>query len=214
MSPHLCPPPNLANWNPSSSSSDDEDEGQDEDALKAQAYRAALQSDIGTDVHTVDAVWATSLYEDLVDDKAIDDFLREPESGYVFNVDGTGRWIALPTSPCHRSALHGPVTALIASIVNIFSSSGLPNVVREVVSSHERGFKHEGFENGCPDISIRATGPSFHLPSQDIEYVAGTAFSNVSAVIDVGLDAELATDDDQVLYTAIYCRFVSILHSP
>lgn len=193
---------------PTESSPKDSDTLADIEAGRSKTYRDQLVRDLGEKVHTVSHAWTSRLYLDLLSDDSIDEFLHGSESGYVLDADGTGRWVAIPQSPRHKSELHGPVTIVIRSIVGALSQSDLLGVSREVVNSNAVGFKQKHYAHSCPDISVRATGPSFQLPSKGYEYIDGIAFSNVSAVLDTQLDAESADEDEEVLQTAIYCRFV------
>ncbi|KAF6760677.1 kinase-like domain-containing protein [Ephemerocybe angulata] len=80
-------------------------------------------------------------------------------------------------------------------------------VTREVVNSHTATLSHEEYKEKCPDISIKATGPSFQKSKAADEFAPGIGYSTVAAVIDVSLE-QTSKEIDEVSQLAIYCRHI------
>ncbi|KAF5341199.1 hypothetical protein D9611_005909 [Ephemerocybe angulata] len=172
---------------------------------KLLALKGAIMHDLGEEVYVTDEAWLESLYWDAVDQAKLERFLSSPDSGYAKTKAEAGCWQELPKAPVQKEEIYDPLTSLITRIVDRLSTVHEKGVTREVVNSRTATFTYEDHWDQCPDISIRATGPSFQRSKPADEFALGIGYSNVTAVVDVSLE-QTSKETDEVSQLALYCR--------
>ncbi|KAF5341030.1 hypothetical protein D9611_005914 [Ephemerocybe angulata] len=164
--------------------------------------RSEILLELGEEVAIVSEEWTRSLYADMVSEHALDSYLASLKSGYR---EGEQRWAQIPQRPTDESDLYGPIFNVISHILSELGETCGEGVTRQVVNSHTSSFKHPNYKNICPDISIKATGPSFQRGREEDDYIVGIGYSSVASVIDVRLDHP-SNDLDQAIQAGFCCR--------
>ncbi|KAF6760800.1 hypothetical protein DFP72DRAFT_881504 [Ephemerocybe angulata] len=119
---------------------------------------------------------------------------------------GNSTWVDLPQH-IRAGQLRDRYMKIIQAILIGF---GIAKGTREVVDTHQTTFRHcdDSTEVSNPDIAIKASGPSFDLPSDRDSTgrsVNGSiGFCNVSSVFDVKREADVTEAD--VDHLAVYNR--------
>ncbi|KAF6760703.1 hypothetical protein DFP72DRAFT_1003338, partial [Ephemerocybe angulata] len=162
--------------------------------------KAEIGLELGEEVTVVSEEWTRSLYANIVTETALDAYLASATSGYQ---EDQKRWTRLTTRPTEESELYGPVAGIISDVVSHLGEPCREGVTRQVVNSHTSTFKQPKYKDICPDLCIKATGPSFERGSSD--YIEGVGYSNVASLIDVHLDGHF-DDLDQAIQMGFYSR--------
>ncbi|KAF5339124.1 hypothetical protein D9611_011173 [Ephemerocybe angulata] len=170
---------------------------------KVAELKEDLKLELGTDIYVTDRTWAPSLYHDLVSEGDVDKFLKQSNSGYR-----EGRWTGLPEYAKKESDLYKPIVAIVNRILAKFGRDGAASVTRKAVDTHALNMDHDNHHKTRPDISIRATGPSFARPSTS--YSTGIGYQNVASVFDAKLERAKDQQLDQVAQLGTYCRQIYI----
>ncbi|KAJ2915533.1 hypothetical protein MD484_g4878, partial [Candolleomyces efflorescens] len=134
--------------------------------------RSLVCEELGASVQEADSSWLDSLYCDISQPLAIEEYLHGDHE-YC-----RGRWTNIPAAPATISELHDPFCRLIDSIAQHLSPAGVSGT-REITIIRMKE------EESRADLVIRATGPSFSTLSP-----SSVEFSNVAACISVRLDSE------------------------
>ncbi|KAF5339120.1 hypothetical protein D9611_011176 [Ephemerocybe angulata] len=162
-----------------------------------------VRLELGTDIYVTPNTWAPSLYHDLVDEAEIQSYLEARGSGYR-----NGRWIGLAKSPKGRSALYKPILALVTRILVKFGGNEEAGVTRKAFDTRKVRMGNGSHGKDLPDISIRATGPSFEKPPK--LSTAGIGFQDIASGFNVILDMDSDQQLDQVVQFGTYCRQILI----
>ncbi|KAF6760880.1 hypothetical protein DFP72DRAFT_1165973 [Ephemerocybe angulata] len=175
----------------------------DESVLAAQ--RKIAVSDLH-DLPTVDAAYFKGLYEGVISDRKIKDFLA---SSSFYDHDRK-RWSDLPRAAGDEGELYAPFLHLISAVIG---SLGNAKGSRQVVDTHNTDFAHMNDPTNIskPTMAIRATGPSFSEPppKKGTPRTANAiGFENVSSVFDIRREADVS--DSDVDHLTVYNRFSSI----
>lgn len=171
--------------------------------------RDGLWKEFGEKLRMASGQWVPSLYHKVVSVKDAKAYLKRTTCGYRYSADGkSGRWHSIPQTPKKEREIHDPMVILVRRIVEHFSKSSAEGVTRTVVdTSFGRGsvFRHDNHHLTYPDISIRATGPSFEVPGSDI---TGTGYTNVASILEIKMECGEAAMKEFLLQVASYCRSV------
>ncbi|KAF5341004.1 hypothetical protein D9611_006099 [Ephemerocybe angulata] len=165
------------------------------------AQRKTAISDLH-DLQTVDSAYFKGLYEGVISDRKIKDFLA---SSSFYDHDRK-RWSDLPRAAGDEGELYAPFQHLISAIIG---SLGNAKGSRQVVDTHNTDFAHMNDPNNIskPTMAIRATGPSFsEPPTKEGTARTGnaTGFENVASVFDVRREADVS--DSDVDHLTVYNR--------
>ncbi|KAF5341255.1 hypothetical protein D9611_005961 [Ephemerocybe angulata] len=166
--------------------------------------KAEIALELGEEIQIVSEEWTHSLYADLVDDHALDSYLSSAVSGYRQDKQ---RWAKLPQKPPEVAELYGPIFDIVSHIISELGEPCGEGATRVVVNSHTSGsrFTQPKFKALCPDISIKATGPSFQRGRDIDDYLDGVGYANVASIFDVRLDRR-SNDIGQAIQAGFYCR--------
>ncbi|KAF5336953.1 hypothetical protein D9611_002966 [Ephemerocybe angulata] len=189
---------------------DGEDEEDEEDSASSEPSRHEIMDGLGEEVAVTEDGWEDSLYIHQVDEAILDDYLNSPNSHYKLDGDGTGRWVGLPMRVEDAEELCEPLSNIISSILVLLEEFVGDSSTREVINSHSDTFKYGTYKEACPDISVRATGPSFESPKSSEEYVEGLGYSNAASVFDVLLDGHNLRDIEQASKMANHSREIFV----
>ncbi|KAF5341201.1 hypothetical protein D9611_005905 [Ephemerocybe angulata] len=197
--------PSASRWNSTSTSSSgsSSDESLSEKDLELASLKAAFVLEFGETVHVTEDAWVHSLYGGVVSQRELEDFFEGGSSGYKLDKAGNGRWRGLQEAP-RQHDLCTRFSSVIARIVNTFNRP-LEGMTREIVNSSRADRLGDELKGRCPDISIKATGPSFEAPETSDEYAPGVGYSNVASVIDVSFD-QGGDNAEEAAQHAAYCR--------
>ncbi|KAF6743499.1 hypothetical protein DFP72DRAFT_976484 [Ephemerocybe angulata] len=179
---------------------------EDDEEDSSESSRPSIMEGLGENFAVVEDGWEDSLYRHQVDEAVLDDYLNSRNSHYKVDDDGTGRWTCLPPQAEDAEELCEPLSNIISSILGLLEEPSGEKSTREVINSHSDAFKYGTYKEACPDISVRATGPSFQLPKPSEEYVEGLGYSNAASVFDVLLDGHNLRDIDQASKMANHCK--------
>ncbi|KAF5341104.1 hypothetical protein D9611_005957 [Ephemerocybe angulata] len=175
--------------------------------------KSIILDELGTDLYVVNIEWAQSLYTRIANIPSIERFLANPENGYV-----DGSWQAIPEAPSVEREIYPPLVKILSSIVSQFNTSRFPGVSREVLDTNYVKLKHDDCKKStCPDISIKASGPSFELPEEgsanpsQLEVQAG--WSNITSVVEVKLGKYKNQITEHAKQLSMYCRQI-LLQQP
>ncbi|KAF6760878.1 hypothetical protein DFP72DRAFT_1165971 [Ephemerocybe angulata] len=174
-------------------------------AQRDESIRAAQRKTAISDLHdlpTVDAAYFKGLYEGVISDRKIKDFLA---SSSFYDHDRK-RWSDLPRAAGDEGELYAPFLHLISAIIG---SLGNAKGSRQVVDTHNTDFAHMNDPTNIskPTMAIRATGPSFsEPPTKEGTACTGnaTGFENVASVFDVRREADVS--DSDVDHLTVYNR--------
>ncbi|KAF6760715.1 hypothetical protein DFP72DRAFT_1165873 [Ephemerocybe angulata] len=165
--------------------------------------RAEIALELGEEIQIVSEEWTHSrLYADLVDDHALDSYLSSAVSGYRQDEQ---RWAKLPQKPSEVAELYGPIFDIVSHIISELGEPCGEGATWVVVNSHTSRFTQPKFKSLCPDMSIKATGPSFQRRMDKDDYLDGVGYGNVASVVDVRLQGR-SNDFDQAIQAGFYCR--------
>ncbi|KAF6741597.1 hypothetical protein DFP72DRAFT_256111 [Ephemerocybe angulata] len=162
-----------------------------------------IRLELSTDIYVTPNTWVPSLYHDLLDEAEIQSYLEARGSGYR-----NGRWIGLAKSPKGRSALYKPILALVNRILVKFGGHEEAGVTRKAFDTRKVRMGNGSHGKALPDISIRATGPSFERPPK--LSTAGIGLQDIASGFNVILDKDSDQQLDQVVQFGIYCRQILI----
>ncbi|RXW19657.1 hypothetical protein EST38_g6199 [Candolleomyces aberdarensis] len=152
-----------------------------------------------------DEYWVGTLYRNLRSKAAI---IRYLDTSGEFNND---RWTRIPEVIEDERELYDPVCDIVNSILTNLAPPGTANM-RNAVNTSTTHFKHESIGTttsshfSCPDISIKATGPSFSRPSDG----APLGFSNSAAFLDGKKQLRIKKWHDHLTQLGGYARQVFI----
>jgi hypothetical protein len=78
--------------------------------------------------------------------------------------------------------------------------------MREAIDTHNKRLKHDGLKpttlRSSPDISIKASGPSFTFRTSASE----VGYSNMAAFADIKRQKEVNNDNGHVVQVGVYAR--------
>ncbi|KAF6760717.1 hypothetical protein DFP72DRAFT_1062463 [Ephemerocybe angulata] len=179
----------------------------------SEEVRKIILEELGKKLYFV-THWAQILYRKEAPLEKIVKFLNKPATGYHH-----GRWNTLPKVAKLEQEIYAPLVDIISLIIQEFNPASVDGVSREAIDTSCVVFQHKDAKHGgtLPDISIKATGPSFEglaensgSPSQ---IALGVGWSNVSAVLEV--KREKVKDQMTVIakQVALYCRQM-FMHQP
>ncbi|KAF6760723.1 hypothetical protein DFP72DRAFT_1091924 [Ephemerocybe angulata] len=175
--------------------------------------RKVILDELGTKLYFIEH-WATTLYREEAPLKDIVKFLNRRTTRYH-----KSRWVKLPEVPETEQELYPLFIDIISDIVEEFSTASGHGGTRQVLDTSLVRFRHKeaNHEGTSPDISIKATGPSFEgleansgTPSQ---LALGVGWSNVAAVIEVKRDKYKDKITDHAKQIALSCRQIW-MHQP
>ena len=170
---------------------------------KKKEQEDALWEEVGEKVYQVKLDWVRKLYRDLATDDQVAEYLETSTSGYDTE---TNRWEALPDTPADDAELIPPLLELVNRTIAHFYPSFEPGVSRSALDSRNLWLLHDNGKHASnPDISIKATGPSFETPNTSKRSV-DLGYTNVSAVINARTDKTKGDRVEQAAQLAIYCR--------
>ncbi|KAF6753368.1 hypothetical protein DFP72DRAFT_901495 [Ephemerocybe angulata] len=201
------PVASAARWSSTSTSSSgsSSDESLSEKDLELASLKAAFVLEFGETVHVTEDAWVHSLYGWVVSQEQLEEFFESDSSGYKLDKAGNGRWRGLQEAPRHwQYDLCIRFSSVIARIVNTLNRP-LEGMTREIVNSSRVDRLSDELKGRCPDISIKATGPSLEAPETSDEYAPGVGYSNVASVIDVSFD-QGGDNAEEAAQHAAYCR--------
>ncbi|KAF5333966.1 hypothetical protein D9611_014943 [Ephemerocybe angulata] len=175
--------------------------------------KKVILDELGTKLYFIEH-WATTLYREEAPLKDIVKFLNRRTTRYR-----KSRWVDLPEVPKTEPELYPLFVNIISDIIEEFSTASGHGGTREVLDTSLVRFRHKeaNHEGTSPDISIKATGPSFEgldansgTPSQ---LALGVGWSNVAAVIEVKRDKYKDKITDHAKQIALSCRQIW-MHQP
>jgi hypothetical protein len=157
-----------------------------------------------------DTTFARSLYRGLASESSIDMFLKKSRSYSTKE----RRW-KLPRN-CTRlfdRDFYTPVRNVVSSILNHFWKGVITEGKRQVVDTHATDLQHSEADptthHSRPSLVIKAEGPSFQIPlPKSGEKPAKIGYSNVASCIDVRMEGDELSVDEQLVRIAIHARYV------
>ncbi|KAF6760680.1 hypothetical protein DFP72DRAFT_1091862, partial [Ephemerocybe angulata] len=177
--------------------------------------RKVILEELGKRIYRVVPTFAPTLYRKEASLERIVKFLNDPSTGY-----SKSRWVELPERTNDEKILYDPFIKILSRIVQKFSGASTHGGTREVVNTSLVYFRHDDAKHGGtkPDISIKASGPSFQgLPANfgtPTQRELGIGWSNVASVLDVKCDSVKDTKiTDHVRQAVLSCRQIFI-HQP
>ncbi|RXW17448.1 hypothetical protein EST38_g8400 [Candolleomyces aberdarensis] len=128
-----------------------------------------IADELGNNIPEVKISWLRSIYRKVASESRIEDFLET--SGH-YNHENE-RWVNLPEVATREHVLYSPFCEIFNSIFEAFDLSGPMGSVRKAIDTHRKHLKHGGLRPtkhfSSPDISIKGSGPSFVLPTGDVD---------------------------------------------
>ncbi|KAJ3529689.1 hypothetical protein NMY22_g8894 [Coprinellus aureogranulatus] len=173
--------------------------------------KSTLNSKSSTKHHsrfsTTSDTYAHEVYQDLLDDSKIHDFL-DSSGSYDSKSEKWNLSQDTTTEGLIRS-----VSKVVRSIMERFVKSARPEVKRTLVNMHNAKGNEEKNEDGykhCPTLVVRATGPSFEdpapAPSSSSKARCSVAFSNVASYLSVKPDSEARSEKEDAQEMETYAR--------
>jgi hypothetical protein len=177
---------------------------------KRDEHQKQIKLELGTLIELKDeGAWVKSLYEHLVRDSDIDNFLAK--SGLY----RSRRWTAL-LNPAKEADLYGPFVDITNAILKKFvlnrcEEGELP---RKAIDTNTKSLPHQEETKTTlqsrPDISIKGEGLSFQIPEEDEEgKTAEVGFSNMASFEEIKLEKAAGSPVKQGLQVAVYVRCVN-----
>jgi hypothetical protein len=170
------------------------------DCANADEMGKIVKEELGNNIPEVDIAWVEDIYQNLASDLEIDDYL---ETSGLYEDE---RWVDLPEVAKTELELYDFFCEIINSVLEHFNLSGPMGSVRKAIDTHDKRLKHGGPEGtnaySSPDISIKASGPSFIRPIGDKD----VGYENMAAFFDGKRDCDVDEKAKHIVQFALYTR--------
>ncbi|KAF6760702.1 hypothetical protein DFP72DRAFT_1091891 [Ephemerocybe angulata] len=179
----------------------------------SEEVRKVILEELGKKLYFVEH-WANILYRKEAPLKDVVKFLNKRATGY-----SGGRWNNLPEVATVEEDIYAPLVDIISRIIQEFSTTSEDGVTREALDTSSVVLQHKDAKNHgtLPDISIKASGPSFEGLRKNAgttsQAALGVGWSNVAAVFEVKRDKVKGSVTSHAKQIALYCRQI-LMHQP
>ncbi|KAJ2914313.1 hypothetical protein MD484_g6113, partial [Candolleomyces efflorescens] len=177
------------------------------DAETSDVVKRIIEAELGDDIPEVGISWLRAVYQNVASPAQVKDYLET--SGFY---EGK-RWVNIPEVAESEGVLYAPFCAIINSILETFGLSGPTGNVRKAIDTHVKHLMHGGPKTiknfSSPDISIKASGPSFRRPLG----TSSIGFENTAAIFDGKRDCDVNNDSKHISQFGNYAR-QTFMHQP